>query len=164
MDEVNNPAAKGQENSPLKIIIQHSHTNDSEPEDDSPDTNEDMDDPDNKEEHDHFMFNFDDELPEDEDEDQTDACDEERNVPEDQPIPEQTKTNSKVDATKNVPKPPTNFVVAISPTELEALKRSNPLEYLKVIISSKGSSSKKSPSTSSMSGGPITSHYGSEVL
>lgn len=116
MGEVNNPAAKGQENSPPKIITQHSHTSGSEPEDEhneyapverdvemqdpeyefedgSQDTNKDVGDPDNKEEHDHFMFNFDDELPKEEDEDQTDVGYEERNVPKDQPIPEQTKTN-----------------------------------------------------------------------
>ncbi|XP_050888894.1 uncharacterized protein LOC127094067 [Lathyrus oleraceus] len=108
MGEVNNPAAKGQENSPPKIITQHSHTSGSEPEDehnedapverdvemqdpreipedesedDSPDTNQDVDDLNNEEEDDHYMFNFDEEPPEDEDEDQTNVGDEEKNDP-----------------------------------------------------------------------------------
>lgn len=52
----------------------------------------------------------------------------------------------------------------LSSKELEALKWRKPLEYLKAIISAKGSSSKKNPSTSIVSGGQATSNSGDEVL
>ncbi|XP_050909877.1 uncharacterized protein LOC127123720 [Lathyrus oleraceus] len=88
MDEVNDPAVEKKENSPPKIITQHSHTSGSELEDEknedaplekdagmqdpreipedgsedgSPETNQDLDDPDNEEEEDQSMFNFDEE-------------------------------------------------------------------------------------------------------
>lgn len=89
-----------------------------ESEDGSPDTNQDMDDLDSEEEVDHSMFNFDEEPLEDKDEDQTDVGDEERNIPEDQPISEQTKTNSKADVANNVTKSSINTHVSLSPTEI----------------------------------------------
>lgn len=44
------------------------------------------------------------------------------------------------------------------------IKRNKPLEYLKAIISVRGSSSDKSLSTSTVSGGQTTSQSGSQVL
>ncbi|XP_050878706.1 uncharacterized protein LOC127082504 [Lathyrus oleraceus] len=149
MGEVKNPIAERHENSPSKIITQHSHTSGSEPkdeqneyapmekdaeiqdpreipedefEDGSPETNQDVDDPNNEEEDDQSMFNFDEEPPKDEDGDQNDAGDEERNVQEDQQTPEQPKSNSKTDIANKVTRHSTDTAITLSPAELEALK------------------------------------------
>lgn len=135
-----------------------------ESEDGSPKTNQDVDDPDNEEGDDQSMFNFDEEPLKDGDEDRNDAGDEERIVQEDQQTLEQPKSNPKDDTASKVSKPSTDTTISLSPAELEALKRSNPLEYMKAIISVRSSSLEKSPSTSTMSGGPTTSQSKSEVL
>lgn len=133
-------------------------------EDGSPETNQDVDDPDNEEGDDQSMFNFNEEPLEDEDEDGNDVGGEERIVQEDQQTPKQPKSNLKVDIANKVSRPSTDTTISISPAELEALKLSNPLEYIKDIISSTSSLSEKSPSTSIVSRGPTTSQSGSEVL
>lgn len=74
------------------------------------------------------------------------------------------KTNSTFDAAKETMEPLNGTINALSPEELEALKQSKSMEYLKAIINARGSSTKKSPSTSTMSGGQSTSKFGDELL
>ncbi|XP_050896158.1 uncharacterized protein LOC127102877 [Lathyrus oleraceus] len=119
--------------------------------------NPDIDGPDDEEEEDHFMSNFHMEPAKDEDEEQD-------NEQENKQTNDMSKTNPTSNAAKDTISPSTRTNVALSPEELEALKQSKPMEYLKATNSAGGSSTEKSHSTSIVSGGQSTSKYGHELL
>lgn len=74
------------------------------------------------------------------------------------------KTKPTSNATKRTIAPSTRNTAALSSEELEALKKRKQIEYLKYIISARDSSTKKSPSTSTVLDGQSTSKSGDELL
>ncbi|XP_050895606.1 protein BFR2-like [Lathyrus oleraceus] len=98
------------------------------------------DSPDDKEEDDHSMSNLHTKPAEDEDEEQN-------NEPENEQNKDMPKTKPTFDASKRTIEPSIGNIVALSLEELKALKKRKSVEYLKAIISSRGSSTEKSPST-----------------
>lgn len=74
------------------------------------------------------------------------------------------KTKTTPDAAKKPITTLTENIAALSLEELETLKKSKPVEYLKAIISARGSSTEKSRSTSITSGGQSTSKSDDELL
>ncbi|XP_050920186.1 uncharacterized protein LOC127137807 [Lathyrus oleraceus] len=115
------------------------------------------DDPDDEEEEDHYMSNIHTESAEDENEEQDNELENEKNK-------YMPKTNPTSDAAKRTIAPSTGNTAAHSPEELDALKKSKPVEYMKTIISATGSSNEKIPSTSTVLGGQSTSKSGDELL
>ncbi|XP_050909675.1 uncharacterized protein LOC127123507 [Lathyrus oleraceus] len=113
--------------------------------------------PDDEEEEDHSMSSL--HMNPTEDENGEQDSEQENEQTDDMP-----KTNPTSDATKKTIAPSTRTIVALSPEELEALKQRKPVEYRKAIISTKGNSIEKSPSTSIVSGGQSISKSGDELL
>lgn len=113
--------------------------------------------PDDEEEEDRIMSYLCIEPAEDEDKKQD-------HEPKNEKIKDMLRTKTTSDAAKRTTTPSTRNIVVLSSEELGALKKSKPSEYLKAIINARGSSTEKSPSTSSMSGGQSTSKSGDKLL
>lgn len=103
------------------------------------------------------MSNLHTEPAEDEDEEQDNELENEQNK-------DMPNTNQTFDVAKRTIAPSTGTMVALSPEELEVLKKRKPMEHLKTIINARSSLAEKSPSTSTVSGGQSTSKSGDELL
>ncbi|XP_050876613.1 uncharacterized protein LOC127080326 [Lathyrus oleraceus] len=120
-------------------------------------TNPNTDSLDDKEEEDQSMSYLLIEPIEDEDEKQD-------HEPKNEQIKDIPMTKITSDGAKRTTVPSTENTDALSSEELEALKKSKPVKYLKAIIIARGSSIEKSPSTSTVSGGQSTIKSGDELL
>lgn len=110
---------------------------------------EDVSDDEEEQHEDRSMFDIpsvDNKNEQEEDDEENDANDEENSG-------EIPKAIQNSDAAKELKAHSTGNIVALSPKELEALKWSKPTEYLKEIISAKGSLNFKCSRSSTVSGG-----------
>lgn len=119
--------------------------------------NQGTDGPVDEEKEDHSMSKFHTEPAEYEDEEQD-------NEQENEQTNDMPKTNPTFDVAKETIAPSTETTTTLTPEKLEALKQSKSVEYLKVIISAMGSSTEKSPSTSTVLDGQSTSKYSDNIF